>query len=107
MNYFAGVEGKLAIKPQNIIENIGEAVTLECASRDLKGNIAWSATNIENYIYSGETLDPAVSSYIYVDERDDGSCNLMITASAIAARSYICIDRATGDNASADLTVVG
>lgn len=104
---FAGVEGKLDIKPQNIIEQIGEDVTLQCASNATKGRIAWSTTNIENYIYSGNVLDPAVSSYIYVDERDDGSCNLMITASATAAQRYICIDRVTGDNASADLTVVG
>ena len=86
-------------------------VTLSCSSDKLsKGNIAWSTVNPgssrKEPIYNQGVRALSVSSYVSVNDSDDGSCSLNINASEDAAKRYICIDRETGEEASAELIVL-
>lgn len=104
------VECALSIKPQNIAAVSGTVITLSCSSDVSKGNIAWNTispgSSRRDIIYNDKVLAESVSSYISVSDRDDGNCTLNINASLAAAKRYICMERDSGQEASADLVVM-
>lgn len=101
------VECTLVLKPKNVAVLSGEIATFHCASSvSKKGNIAWSTINSGNFIYINSVLDPSVSSYISVSDRDDGNCTLKINASLTAAKKYICMEADSGAETSAELIVL-
>lgn len=107
-NYFAVAECALVIKPRDVVAATGEVATFNCSSSASKrGNIAWSVGESTNYIYARDELSPHVTSYINVTDRDDGNCSLIITASLAIANKYICRELDSGNEASAELTVMG
>src|SRR6218665_1051702 len=89
----------------------GNVITLNCSSDVSKGNIAWNTispgSSSRDIIYNDKVLASSVSSYISVSDRDDGNCTLIINGSLAAAKRYICMERDSGQEASADLVVMG
>lgn len=107
-SFYKSVECALVITPENVAVLSGGTATLHCASD--QGSIVWKTTDPgstrRDIIYNNNVTASSVSSYISVKGSADGSCSLNIIASATAAKRYICIESATGAEASAELTVL-
>lgn len=108
------VQCELVTKPTDAVIIAKDSVIMKCSSNDVNDaceNIMWkhNKPNLQNgkAINTKAQLTADFKSYISIVDTTAGNCNLMITATQLAAGTYKCVDKSDGDESMAELIIIG
>ena len=103
--------GILVEQPENTAAMLNGNVTFKCKSDRGRGLLRWySSVNVlkDNELWSGYFFNPnkCPCECCYIDDKDSGKYNLIITAKEETAIHYMCLEPGSDYTPSASLIVI-